>query len=130
MTRTEILQLLKNVKIEDLLETDVWRENDPLIICGFTLDNGYTVYLKPISGSDSVELSVGWPAGEAEMRSFKEKLDTAAPDSYFDFSVRHLSLETVRRLTEEHARTIKAGGCSANEIWNGTIRVRFDPTNL
>lgn len=126
MTRPEILQALRSAKIQDVLETDVWRENDPLVIMGFNLENGHTVYLKSIKNSESVELSIGHPAEEAELRSFREKLATSRPDSFFDFYVRHISLDTIRQLVEEHAAVIKATGWGANEIYNGNIRVRFD----
>jgi hypothetical protein len=126
MTRAEILQSLKGAKIEDLLETDVWRENDPLVISGFTTQNGYTVYLKSIPGSESVEISVGRPVEEAELRSFKNKLATAKPDSFFDFNNRHLPLGEIRRLVEAHGKEIKAGGWGANETYQDMIRVRFD----
>lgn len=126
MTRTEIVQLLKGATIEDILETDVWRENDPLVICGFTTQNGYTVYLRSIPNSESVELSIGRPAEEAELQSFKEKLATALPDSFFDFNSKYLNLEEVRRLVEEHRKKIKASGGGANITYQGMIRVRFD----
>lgn len=126
MTRTEIVQLLKGAIIEDILETEVWRENKPLVICGFTTKGGHTVYLKSIPDSESVELSVGHPAEEAELRSFKEKLAAALPDSFFDFNVRYLALDDIRRLVEAHAKEVKAGGWSANVAYHGMVRVRLD----
>jgi hypothetical protein len=126
MTRTEIIQSLKGAKIGDILETDVWRENDPLVICGFTTENGYTVYLRSIPNSESVELSLGRPAEEAELLSFKDKLATAKPDSFFDFNNRHLPLDEIRRLVETHGKEIKASGWGANETYQGMVRVRFD----
>ena len=126
MKKTEIIQFLKGAKIEDILETDVWRENDPLVVCGFTTQNGYTVYLKSIPGSESVELSIGRPAEEAELQSFKDKLASAQPDSFFEFNNRHLPLDEIRQLVEAHGKEIKAGGWGANETYQGMIRVRFD----
>jgi hypothetical protein len=126
MTRAEIIQVLKGAMIEDILETDVWRENEPLVICGFTTKDGHTVYLKSIANSESVELSVGHPAEEAELRSFKEKLAAALPNSFFDFNARYLALEDIRRMVSAHAKEIKASGCGANETYRGMIRVRLD----
>lgn len=125
MTRVEIIHALRNARIQDLLKTDVWRDNDPLVISGFTTENGYTVYLKSIPGSESVEISVGRPAEEAELQSFKERLAKSEPDSFFDFSPRYIDLVTMRRLVKEHAKLIKATSSGANEAFHGQVRVRF-----
>ena len=53
MTREKVLSLLKGKTIKDILETNVLRESEPLLITGFTLDDGYVVYLKPVGGTDS-----------------------------------------------------------------------------
>jgi hypothetical protein len=125
MTRVEIIAALRNAKIQDLLETDIDRDNDPLVISGFTTENGYTVYLKSIPGSESVEISVGRPAEEAELRSFKERLAKSEPNSFFDFNPRYIDLATIRRLVEEHAKVIKASDGGANEAFHGQVRIRF-----
>lgn len=126
MTRNELVQLLKGEQIEDILETDIWRENEPLVICGFRTKNGYTVYLKSIQGSDSVELSINHPAEEAERKSFLDKLGTMNPGNFFDFNNRHLSLAEIRELVEQHGKKINANGWGANEISPNSIRIRFN----